>query len=435
MLFRSAAVAVLALAHGAVAQQMIAGYQSRTNVQDFLNKDLIQKTLEDAIGDEECASFDSFAKDFYDNGAGQYWKTIPTYDGTISAEYEEMTKYYNKPDFIQKWIDAALRKKKTQFTRGNQNFGLAFPNNVGTDGGCVGFEEVLKKGISYTSTLAEMYQLMQKAIDAANGTLTGTPCRAQVNGCQDAILNWDAAVAIYVGSLEGVDGGNDVAGSYGKSSYALADKRARNFEVGGPDRNGNTKDLTAPANTAILALMSAGSHAAYVGDYQLMAKYLRLVSNKSLVPLLQGTFRYFSRLSDDGGVGTFSSLDKEVAEGAAFAFGALPKLWACSTKGAKKAEKEIKIGTTSNKGPGKTAINFLNIRLAWECNYKCLGITCDEMGELFDGEPVVFPGTEKCDDVQNGSTDRCAKSKIARRKKCKTFIGKSGVKNRITLSF
>jgi len=426
MLLRSAAVAVLILAHGAAAElQTIAGYKTRTDVQDYLEKDLIQKELEDAIGDETCESF-AFARGWYTSGSGVYWQGIPTYTDNISTEYFEMTKFYKKDNFLQRWIDGAVRRKKTTFGQGNHNFGLVF-NNLASTEICVGFEEVLKKGTAYTGTLIEMYQLMQKAIDAADGTLNGTPCINQKDGCEDAIHAWDAAVAIYVGSIEGVDGSNTEGGTYGKTPYTLADKRCRNFGTCGPERNGQTKDMTAPINIEILSYMSAGSQAAYFGDHITMKKYLSLVSAKSVVPLLQGLFRYYSRMSDTAGVGTWSKEEKEMGEGAAFAFGAMPKLWACSTKGFKKAEKDIKLGGTV---VGKKAGNFKNIKYAFECNYKCLGITCADVGELFDGEPEPKLGTEMCDDELNGSLNKCGKQKVARRKQCRIYAGRPGIKGR-----
>merc|ERR1711935_750280 len=143
----------------------------------------------------------------------------------------------------------------------------------------------------------------------------------------------------YVGSLEGEDGNNTLAGDYGKAPYALADKRCRNFKNCGPEHNLDTKNETSPINTQVLGLYAAGSHAAYIGDYTLMYYYLRLISNKAAVPLIQGTIRYAYKLS----TGTDFS-DKSVGEMGAFAFGALPKLWACLIKGEKKVFDQTKIG-------------------------------------------------------------------------------------------
>merc|ERR1711935_1036587 len=194
-----------------------------------------------------------------------------------------------------------------------------------------------------------------------------------------------------------------------------ADKRCRNYKNCGPGLDEFTKDVTSNINTKILSLFSAGSLAAWEGDYNQLDKIIRLISNKAAVPFIQGTLRYYWRLSDEEGLDTFSVLDKEVGEGGAFIFGALPKLWACSSRGVKKAEAQSKIGGGI---AGVSAVNFQDIKRAFECNYRCLGITCAEVGELYD------------DDDDNGSDSTCAKPNKDTKTKCKLFTGKPGVKNR-----
>jgi len=412
----------------------IAGYLPRTDVTEYLEKDLIQKELEDLIGDETCESF-ALASDFYNSGPGEYWKDIPTKTTSISGPYDEMQTYYGKDDFLQIWIDKAIKKTKTNYKRGNANFKDAFdPPTVPTptSGKCVGYEEVLKKVLAYGSTLVEVYQLMQEAIDLAKGG-----CWWQRDGCEDAVEHWDAAVAIYVGSLEGQAGGNTVDGSYGKAPFALADKRCRNYGNCGPN-NGQFYDLKAkyvqsPWNVKILAYFSAGSLAAYYGDWGPMEIYLQLISNASAGPLIQGTFRYYYRLSDlEFGNNSFSTLDKELGEGGAFIFPILPKLWACSTRGEKRAYAEARIGG----GPaGNSEVDFLAIKLAFECNYRCLGIKCSHVGALYDGDASPKPGFEACDDEDNGSINQCAKPKGSVKKACRLYVGKPGIKKRDKVKF
>jgi len=452
MLFKTAAL-VLGLSASASAQTFppIAGYLPRTDATAYLEKDLIQKELEDIMGDEECNSFD-LGNDFYTNGDGQYFQTIPTYTGSKSDTYKEYTNYYGKDNFMQIWVEKAFKKTKTNFKRGNANFFDAFGSSgVATtgSGACVGYEEVVKKGLSYTGTVAELLQLGQQARDAAAGGCIAQPFESNPTPCTEAIEYWDGAAAIYVGSLEGTDGGNTLAGSYGKAPYALADKRCRNFRNCGPDPanypNTYPKDVTSFMNTKILALFAAGSHAAWAGDFALLDKYIQLISNKIAVPLIQGTFRYYYRLSDEEfGTGTFSVLDKEIGEGGAFIFGVLPKLFSCSTRGHKKVEAQTKIGGGV---AGVSAVNFEDVKLGFECNYRCLGIRCDEIGTLFDGgfspDPENIPkdpdepkpGFTACDDEDNGSDTTCGKPKKSVKQKCKLFTGKPGVKNRDKLRF
>merc|ERR1719148_508711 len=138
---------------------------------------------------------------------------------------------------------------------------------------------------------------MQASIESAKGADPLPPCIYQQNNCQTAVKYWDAAVAIYVGSIEGDFGRS---GTTGKSNYALANKRCRNFKNCGAERNeGNSKDRISPINTKILAYFSAGQHAAFAGDWALMTDYKKLISAKMVVPWIQGTLRYAWRLSNE----------------------------------------------------------------------------------------------------------------------------------------
>lgn len=415
---------------------IIAGYLARSDASEHLSKDLIQEELETLIKDETCVSF-ALLEDYYNgdsgSGDGNYFSSIPTYGlGTgeeLATVTKEYTKYYGKEDFHDQWVRKAIENKKTKFDNGNADFEAAFGSNDPDENEvCVGYEEVVKKGLAYTSTLYEAFQLAQKAIDlAAAGT-----CRFQRDNCTGVVDAWDSSVAIYVGSLEGEDGNNSVDGTYGKAPYALADKRCRNYKNCGPTHDLFTKNETAPINTKVLALYAAGSHASYIGDAHLMEYYLRLISNKVAVPLIQGTFRYYYRLSDLSG--SFSTSDKEVGEGGAFAFGALPKLWACSKKAEKKAYPQIKLGGGI---AGVAAVNFEDIQLAFECNYKCLGITCKEVGALYDDDDSLTPkpGFVACEDKGNGSENVCSKQKGNRKRACRLYTKKPGVKGRDKLKF
>lgn len=444
-MFKTAAI-FLGLAGSAAAQDsVIAGYLARSDATDHLEIDLIQKELETLIGNEDCTNF-TLAGPFYDgtsgSGLGDYFSTVPTYGlgggEQLAVVSKEFTKYYDwegddespADRFTDHWARRAIAQGKTKFARGNANFGSgtngAFPKNVNPGKECIGFEESLKKSLSYTATLYESYQLAQKAIDLAVGG-----CSEQLTNCTDAVDAWDSAVAIYVGSLEGTDGNNDPDGSYGKAPYALADKRCRNFQNCGPTHDKFTKDIPSPINTQVLALWSAGSYAAYAGNYWLMYYYLRLISNISAVPLIQGTIRYAYKLS----TGTDFS-DKSLGELGAFAFGVLPKVWACSKKGEQKIFAQTKVGG-GDAIAGVTAVNFEKVKLGFECNYKCLGITCKDVGALFDDDNATEPkpGAEACSDVDNGSENICDKPKGSVKKACKLFRGNPGIKGRDKLKF
>jgi len=142
-----------------------------------------------------------------------------------------------------------------------------------------------------------------------------------------------------------------------------------------------------------------------------------------IVPFVQGVFQYAYRL------GQGSTSDKDVAKAGTLALGALPKLWSCSQRGAKKAESELKIG---GENAGTKTINFDKVRLAFECNYRCLGITCAEVGSLFDEDGNLLFAA--CNDVDNSSDKISVANKTKmrgeRKQKCQKFTGNPGIVDR-----
>jgi len=493
-MFSSLAIATVALASGVAQAQppLIAGYQAKTDITAlYLDKDQIQEELENIMGDEECNSFD--AGKVYYNGAGSYLQTIPTYTGTISAEYNEYIQWAGgEQDFHKIWVDGAFDKTVVSEGEMTADFtnGTAFPRDPFGSGQCVGFEECVKKASSYVYNFIEVVQLMQAAIDSAEGG-----CNFQKNGCTDALEFWDGAAVTYVGSLEGVAGKEtDSSGgrSYGKALYALADKRCRNFVQCGPARNeGNNKFRVAPINTRILSYFAAGQMAATNGDYALMEDYKKLISAKTVVPWIQGTLRYAWRLSSErarAGNSTtstvdavnkngvvindpdipsvasaivdteYSELDKEVGEAITFGLGAIPKLWACSDKAAKAVWPELAVGGGV---AGDKPVNFQLVKTAFECNYKCLLTSCKEVGSLYDGKDKqgkvdssknqsdkfidnnvdIRNGAKTCKDLDFGTdpkgyaTCKKTKKKIRNKGRCKSLTGSPGITKRDLLDY
>merc|ERR1711937_1042857 len=448
------------------------------------------------MGDEECNSFDN-GKAFYNGVGGQYLRSIPTYGNgngeVISDEFNEYIKWAgNAANFHNIWVDGAFDRVSVSQGEmiGDFTNGTAFPYDPFGSGQCVGFEECVKKTSSYVYGFIEVVQLMQAAIEEAKGG-----CVFHKNECDRALKFWDGAVAIYVGSLEGDKGKEeDSSGdrSYGKTLYSLADKRCRNYVQCGPKRNeGNNKFKVAPINTKILSYFAAGQMACTNGDYALMEDYKKLISAKTIVPWIQGTLRYAWRLSSErvriadsttpnvdavnknGNVipdpdlpdpasaivdTEYSELDKEVGEAITFALGAVPKLWACSTKAAAKVWPELQVGGgIAGKGP----VNFQLVKLAFECNYKCLLTSCKEVGSLYDGKDKdgkvdsnldqtdkfidnnvdIRNGAKTCKDADFGTDPKgyatCRKTKKSIRSKgrCKALIGSPGIQKRDLLDY
>jgi len=480
---------VLALATATAQAQVltpgsIAGYHAVTEVDSYLERDLVQKAFELVMGDQSCPAIDD-GKAFYNGSGGDYLRSIPTYGNNNneiqSAEYKEYIKWAgnnpNSEDFHNQWVDAAF--DKTTVSKGEMvaDFGTAFPNDSFQSGECVGFQESIKKATSYVYNFIETVQLMEASIQSAKGG-----CIDQQVDCDTALQFWDASVAIFVGSLEGEKGRS---GANGKSHYALGNKRCRNYKNCGAEREeGASKDRISPINTQILAYFSAGQHAAFAGDWRLMQDYQKLISAKMAVPWIQGTLRYAWKLSAErtrlgdaltSGIDPldkqskeenvdpdlvspavavvdvdYSVLDKEVGEAGAFALGAVPKLWACSKKAAGYVWPQVAPGQGR---AGVAPVNYQLVKLAFECNYKCLLTSCEEVGSLYDGvdkDGLIIPGDSddtKDDkvDIRNGGktckdsdfgTDPAGYSKCKKLKgnikkgKCKLLFGSPGVGGR-----
>jgi len=477
-MFKNIVFMALASASAVEAQTgFMAGLYLRTDVDDYKFKDLVQKELEDIMGDEECDSFELGRKFYFKLGAnsnpswladfpdgGQYLASIPTWGlgngETKSASFNEYTAFAGKNNaFHKQWTNAAFGKKPyasgslvADFTNAT-----AFPFDPFGAGQCVGFEEVVKKVTGYVYNFIEISQLQERAIEEAKDG-----CIAQQNGCQTAMEYWEGAAALYIGSLEGEEGNEGLSAgerSYGKTNYALADKRCRNFKTCGPTRDrDDSKFLTAPVNTKILSFFAGGTQAAFAGDYALMRDYQKMISAKMAVPWIQGTYRYAWRLSSErarisGSINSptsdpqdpdtdlpdptlavpdteYSQLDKEAGEAAAFAVGSVPKLWACSKKAAGFVWPQLQPGVIAGRAP----VNFQLVKTAFECNYKCLMTSCDEIGSLYDGDAVIRNGAKTCNDVKLGTSPagykKCSKSKAPFKAKCKPYVGKPGIKKR-----
>jgi len=470
------------------------GYKARTDVSADLTNDTIQKEYETIMKSENCEDF-KLGCDFYNDPTGDYFRSIPTYKDEVSDEWNEFIQFANGDDeWHLKWIQTACNKDDANpnlsIGRVKVNFKSCFNINgkcflepgdepgdkpcfgtkpdgkdvEPTGGACVGYEEMTKKLTSYVFNKIEIYQLMQQALDE----ITKNGCKGQptlVNNLQntdyvgipmacDAASNaWDRAVAVFTGSLEGVDGqeapgicSQGGTGNYGVSIMSLAGKRCDDFGTCGVNSDNFDKEDTSYAALITLQLFSEGQYAVWAGNAFDAAIVKRKIAGKLLIAPLQGTLRYYWRLSTSG---YKSKADKYIGEAGSFAAGTLPSLWACSNKAFNKADKEMRLGGAK---ACKGKVNFNNVKLAFECNYQCLGISCKEMGGLYDGDncafneespfeylglvepPIARNKAGPCDDVKNNSSPgqivRCKKQNAQRFNQCKKYVGSPGIDSR-----
>lgn len=381
------------------AGSIIGGVTLKTDVRAELVKDLVFKQLTDEIGSESCADL-AKGKTVYD--ANPWLSSMPTYacgvgedNKCAGAEQKLYEKYYGY-DFLNKWVGAAFSNQNVKINLWEADFTKFTGEGAEADKLCVGREEAIKKVIGYTSTYIELNQYMHQAVQEVSGGcvwsqdlyigaddyVKGTPLEKNDDPCKKAVNAWEKAIATWSGSIEGEYGRNlREPGETGKFLEALAEKRCANYGTCGTAKkfvDRLNKGVTPKANMAITASFEDGRAAIFFGKIGEAKRIISEINKDLTISRIQGVMRYAYRM------GQGSMKDKEIAEGAAFALGVLPQIYACNKKSAFIIAQNMQIGgdfTTQSNGK---SVNFANIRAALECNYPCLGIRFSDVGSLND---------------------------------------------------
>jgi len=206
-------------------------------------------------------------------------------------------------------------------------------------------------------------------------------CKSGCIDCNDDPVHaWDEGVAFYTGTLEGTDG----SGS-GKLLHTLADKRCGNFGTC------SAGDKKSDVNAKLFPLFTKGKIALQQSKCDEVRPLLDTIVSHMSIPLVQGTLRYAYKVAKlQGG-------SKEFAEGAAFSAAILPRVHACSADAAKTiaANLNMEIAVADRMKDGMAAV-----KTAIESVYKCLGITCADVGGLISTGTEYYEGAEPCTDAE-----------------------------------
>jgi hypothetical protein len=175
---------------------------------------------------------------------------------------------------------------------------------------------------------------------------------------------WDEAVAFYTGSLERSNGLGD-----GVLMYDLADKRCQDFNTCGS--NGGTTIGPSYINHEVIREFKDGQRKLMKGDCPGARENKERIVQLMLVPLIQGTlhFAYLQYTTDSG--------EKEESQGATFAASVLPYIHSCSVDDAMVIYENMKVGH-------ETKTDFPAVKKSFENHYQCLGITCSDVGGVWD---------------------------------------------------
>jgi hypothetical protein len=249
--------------------------------------------------------------------------------------------------------------------------------------------EIAKKGVAYQAVW--MY-VIHEFEDAVSDCLSGNIFdNAAANKVGDAPIAWDEGWAFYAGSLEGADG----SGS-GAMIHTLAEKRCKDFGTCADGRTG-----AATVNEKMLAMTKHGRDKIKVLDCYGAQVELDGIVDQMTVPLIQGMLKYAYKADpkNEGGVcktgSDGGSCDKAWAEGWAFAAAVLPRLAFCSTKAnpvAKMVKDNLDVKVTPHMKDG-----YVKFKEQVESLYKCMGITCADVG-AFQNSDGVYTGMAACID-------------------------------------
>ena len=241
--------------------------------------------------------------------------------------------------------------------------------------------EAIQKGTAYMSVWMYVIREMEDAIeDCKRGcSTTNTNCNS------DPVHAWDEAVAFYTGSLEGQDG----SGS-GVLLHSLADKRCENFKTCGTLERPTMKG-TSYVNTEVLRQFLDGQRKLSEKKCEDAIVNKERITELMSIPLIQGTLRY-AYIQD-----TKVNVDnKAEGEGATFAAAVLPLVHNCSAVDAELIYNNMKVKHT-------VKTDFKTVKEAFERNYECMNVKCEEVGGLYD--PVAFayfPNAKPCPSSRKG---------------------------------
>jgi len=246
--------------------------------------------------------------------------------------------YYGSETYGDEYIMAAF-----------QGGTFAKSNFSGID--ATGKEQIIKKGAAYLNAYGAVLKHAGAAVASCNA------------GDADAAnLNWDEAAALFYGV-----GGEMV--------YTMGQKRCENFGTCGADGE-------AAVNTAIFSKLNEGQAGIAGDDCGKTEAAAVAITEHMQIPLVQGVLRAAYKLDKEDGA------QKELGYGTVFAAAVLPMVAKCNAGDATIINDNI--------APDTTGTDFMAVKTAFENNYDCMGITCEQVSGLVGKEGGFLMGAGPC---------------------------------------
>lgn len=205
------------------------------------------------------------------------------------------------------------------------------------------------------------------------------------DSCEDKATKLaDSAYAFYAGSLE------DGTGS-GLLLYSVAENECKAFRTCG--EKGDSLHGVSKVNQLVTEYFT-GFQANITSDdcWDAHAKK-DLIARQMKVPLVQGTIQYAYKIAHK------QNSPKDTAIGATFAAAIVPLVAGCSFTDAEIVDNNMELTSRGT--------DFALVKKTLEKHYACLGITCKDVGGLWDATShSYFEGAEPChfDDVVEKET-------------------------------
>jgi len=331
--------------------------------------DLVDATRAEAkeFGDivDDALSVDDLTngREYLFNEAGNNYnlfKTYPSYIATDSETYKCYKDFYGDIKPIDQVL-MALKREKLEFAGPalSQDYSDATKGTIKSNYYIA--EETAKKVNQYTGALIEMYQLMESAVqEVAKGCISYVRKFEETGkeSCDVAVKIWDNAAAVQDGP------------------WYLGSKRCENYQTCGWIHE---EGEIALANIKVLNLFQVGQNAIRTGDIVGARGIIKLIQSAQIVSYIQAVGRYASKISESA-ENNINYNPKEYAEGAAFATGMLPQLYKCNRRGASVVDKAFQI-----RAGNSWTTPLADVLAAIRSEYQCLGITCEDVGGLWDG--------------------------------------------------
>lgn len=275
------------------------------------------------------------------------------------VDYQKFLDYYDAFDYGDQWVTAAFEGKGTNFKLGNVDF-ETFSETARNEAAIV--------ASAFLNVWMYVVREFEDALDdCAKGCATDQCNANKVNA-------WDEGVAFYVGSLEGSDGSGE-----GVLQYALADDLCQEFKTCGA--KGIDTTGTSQVNHKVYEQFDIGLELLLREECEATRSHKNRLAELMIVPLVQAVLR---------SVYLDTPTEAEKGQGVAYAATLLPFVHGCNPSDANIIYRNMAYN-------GKR--DFAAVKLALESSYKCIGITCQDVGGLWDNKlGQYYEGASPCTD-------------------------------------